>query len=164
MNITYNLYAGVYPRVYLPVLLPVVGRSTPVENVRQITSFYAKQTQFQKCKMNISTILAMRYENLGTLMGGKTKPKQTQLKPIQTQFKANKAKNKPNSNPICRKGKNERFCVDKELYDSFGDFPADSTTLKGANFKSKMFVDLVDLREAIGKMVKVYSREAILER
>jgi hypothetical protein len=55
----------------------------------------------------------MRYEILGTLMGGKTKPKQTQLKPIQTQlkpiqtqFKPNKAKNKPNSNPICRKRKN----------------------------------------------------------
>jgi len=27
-------------------------RSTTVENVRQITPFYAKQTQFQKYKMN----------------------------------------------------------------------------------------------------------------
>jgi hypothetical protein len=44
----------------------------------------------------------------------------------QTQFKPNKAKNKPNTNPIkaktnpiWRKGKNERFCVDKEPYDCF---------------------------------------------
>jgi len=73
--------------------------STTVENIRQINPFYAKQTQFQKCNKNINTFLTMRYENLGTLMGQKTKPKQTQLKPIQTQFKANKAKNKPNSNP-----------------------------------------------------------------
>ena len=79
--------------------------STSVENSLQITPFYAKQTQFQKCRMNINTSLAMRYENLGTLMGVKTKPKQTQLKPIQTQFKPNKAKNKPNSNPIYRKDK-----------------------------------------------------------
>ncbi len=28
-------------------------------------------------------------------------------------------KNKANSNPICRKGKNERFCVDKEPYYCF---------------------------------------------
>jgi len=30
------------------------------------------------------------------------------------------------------------------------------------NFKSRMLVDLVDLREAIDRMVKVYSREALL--
>jgi hypothetical protein len=71
-------------------------RSTPVENVRQINPFYAKQTQFQKWQKNINTYLTMRYGNLDTLMGVKTKPKQTQLKPIQTQFKPNKAKNKPN--------------------------------------------------------------------
>ena len=74
--------------------------STTVENVRQINPFYAKQTQFQKCKKNINAFLTMRYANFNTLMGQKTKPIQTQLKPIQTQFKANKAKNKPNSNPI----------------------------------------------------------------
>jgi hypothetical protein len=89
-------------------------RSTTVENSLQITPFYAKQSQFQKCKMNINTFLAMRYENLDTLMGAKTKPKQTQLKPIQTQFKANKAKYKPKTNPIfipfaaCKK---RNFCV-----------------------------------------------------
>jgi hypothetical protein len=64
-------------------------RSTIVENSLQITPFYAKQTQFQKWQKNINTFLAMRYENLGTLMGQKTKPKQTQLKPI-----------KPKTNPI----------------------------------------------------------------
>ncbi len=68
-------------------------RSTTVENSLQITPFYAKQTQFQKCKMSINTFLAMRYENLDTMVGGKTKPIQTQLKPIQSQ-------NKPNSKPI----------------------------------------------------------------
>jgi hypothetical protein len=126
--------------------------STTVENVRQITPFYAKQSQFYAFFAR-----KRRFHE-------KTKPKQTQLKPIQSQFKPKQTQFKPKNKPNCRKGKNKRFCVDKELYDSFGDFPADSTTLKGANFRSKMFVDLVDLREAIGKMVKVYSREALLER
>jgi len=57
-------------------------RSTTVENIRQITPFYAKQTQFQKWQKNINTYLTMRYRNLDTLMGVKTKPKQTQSKPI----------------------------------------------------------------------------------
>jgi len=56
-------------------------RSTTVENVRQITPFYAKQTQFQKWQKNINTFVTMRYGNLDALMGAKTKPKQTQFKP-----------------------------------------------------------------------------------
>ena len=68
-------------------------RSTPVENVRQITPFYAKQSQFQKCKKNINLDIKGIYKYLYRSPGQKTKPKQTQ-------FKANKAKNKPNSNPI----------------------------------------------------------------
>jgi hypothetical protein len=64
-------------------------RSTTVENSLQINPFYAKQTQFQKWQKNISTIITMRYANLSTGSDQKTKP-------IQTQFKANKAKNKPN--------------------------------------------------------------------
>jgi hypothetical protein len=56
--------------------------STPVENVRQINPFYAKQSQFQKWQKNINAFITMRYRNLDTLMGGKTKPIQTQSKPI----------------------------------------------------------------------------------
>jgi hypothetical protein len=52
-------------------------RSTPVENVRQITSFYAKQSQFY------------------AFLTGKRRFHQ-KTNPIQTQFKANKANNKPN--------------------------------------------------------------------
>jgi hypothetical protein len=81
--------------------------STPVENVRQINPFYAKQTQFQKCRININAFITMRYGISGTLMGQKTNP-------IQTQFKPNKANNKPNltqfkanSNPISE-AKNEK--------------------------------------------------------
>ena len=69
-------------------------RSTTVENSLQINPFYAKQSQF-------CAFLARKRR-----FHEKTKP-------IQTQFKANKAKNKPNSKPICRKAKNESFCVDK---------------------------------------------------
>jgi hypothetical protein len=78
----------------------------------------------------------MRYENLGTLMGVKTKPKQTQLKPIQTQFKANKAKNKPNSKPICRKAKNESFCVAKESYDRVNNATRGSYHPEGCQFQT----------------------------
>jgi hypothetical protein len=35
----------------------------------------------------------------------------------QSQFKPNLIQNKPNSNPIWRKAKNESFCADKEPYD-----------------------------------------------
>jgi hypothetical protein len=44
------------------------------------------------------------------------------------------------------------------------DFPADLITLKGANFKSKLLMDLFDLCVAIDRMVKVYLREILLER
>jgi hypothetical protein len=67
--------------------------STTVENVRQITPFYAKQSQF--CAFFARK---RRFHQ-------KTNPIQTQLKPIQTQFKPNKAKNKPNSNPIFAKNR-----------------------------------------------------------
>ena len=71
-----------------------VLRSTVVDNIRQIHPFYAKQTQFyaffvRKCRFHEKT------------------------NPIQTQFKANKAKNKPNltqnkpnSNPILKCSEN----------------------------------------------------------
>ena len=67
---------------------------------------------FGNDKMNINLDITTCYKILSAGSGQKTKP-------IQTQFKANKAKNKPNSNPIWRMGKNERFCVDKESYDCF---------------------------------------------
>ena len=62
--------------------------STPVENVRQIRPFYAKQTQF-------SPFFAPHrrfYE--------KTNPIRTQFKPNLTQNKPNLTQNKANSNPI----------------------------------------------------------------
>jgi len=62
----------------------------------------------------------------------KTNPIQTQFKPKQTQFKPKQTQFKPKQ-----------------------------TQFK-PNFKSRMLVDLVDLREAIDRMVKVYSREALL--
>ena len=62
--------------------------STPVENVRQIDSFYAKQTQF-------SSFFARKRR-----FCQKTKPIQTQFKPNLTQFKANLTQNKPKTNPI----------------------------------------------------------------
>ena len=87
------------------------------------TNFYVRiykqimqnKANFGNDIMNITLDMTSNYKNLARSTGQKTKP-------IQTQFKPNKAKNKPNlsqfqsqTNPIWRKGKNERFYVDKEL-------------------------------------------------
>jgi len=85
------------------------------------------KANFRNDKMNLSLDMTSNYKILSRWRGQKTKP-------IQTQFKANLSQNKPNltqykanSKPIskhvlsgvewanCRKGKNERFCMDKEL-------------------------------------------------
>ena len=79
-------------------------RSTPVENVRQITPFYAKQSQSQ-VGQNQPKLLYDKYIcNLGHLViqtnKANSNPIQTQLKPIQTQLKPIQTQNKPNSKPI----------------------------------------------------------------
>ena len=63
-------------------------RSTPVENVRQIHLFYAKQSQFYSFFAQ-----KRRFQE-------KTNPIQTQFKPNLTQNKPNLTQFKPNSNPI----------------------------------------------------------------
>jgi len=60
----------------------VLKRSTTVENIRQITPFYAKQTQFQKCKMNINTTVTMNYVILSHWLRQKNKPNKAKTKPI----------------------------------------------------------------------------------
>ena len=89
-------------------------RSTTVDNSLQITPFYAKQTQFQKWKMNINTFITMRYTKKGQLI----------IQTKQSQFKANKAKNKPNltqfkanSNPIYR-----LFLTNRQKFDRMGSY------------------------------------------
>ena len=52
--------------------------------------------------MCVCIFIAVIYEENGHSGHQKTKPIQTQLKPKQTQFKANKAKNKPKTNPIAK--------------------------------------------------------------
>jgi hypothetical protein len=63
-------------------------------------------------KMNITIDMTNNYEILSRCLRRKNKPNSNPIKPnsnpIQSQFKAN-----------YRKGKNERFCVDKELYYCF---------------------------------------------
>ena len=112
-----------------------IFRSTTVENVRQITPFYAKQTQFQKWQKNINTFLTMRYKILDTLMGQKTKPTQTQFKPKQTQFKPNLSRRSLERSRIYRKGENERFCVDREPYDCFNNASRGIYHPKGCQFQ-----------------------------
>jgi hypothetical protein len=64
--------------------------STTVENVRQITPFYAKQTQFDGGPNEHKLRYEKQLQDIIPLAQAKK----------QTQFKANKAKYKANSNPI----------------------------------------------------------------
>ncbi len=73
--------------------------------------------------MNTTLDMTSNYKILSLRRGQKTKPIQSQFKPNLTQNKPNLTQNKPNlsqfqsqTNPICRKDKNERFCADKEPY------------------------------------------------
>jgi hypothetical protein len=61
-------------------------RSTPVKNVRQITPFYAKQTQFWKWQNEHKHLRNNDIRKNGQLV----------IQTKQSQFKPNKAKNKPN--------------------------------------------------------------------
>ncbi|MCP4609150.1 MAG: hypothetical protein GY845_10605 [Planctomycetes bacterium] len=66
-------------------------RSTPVENIRQITPYLKKQTQFQKCKIMQAQYIQGIMKNIAASGHKKTNPIQTQFKPktkpIQTQFR-----------------------------------------------------------------------------
>jgi hypothetical protein len=74
---------------------------------------------FRNDKMNINTLITMRYGNLGTLDGcknkAKTNPIKANTKPIQTQFNPIQSQFNPIQTQFNERGKNESFCVDKEL-------------------------------------------------
>jgi len=70
--------------------------STTVEIALQIHSILTNKPNFRNDKMNIKAFITMRYGNLDTLIGQKTKPIQTQFKPIKAKINSIKA----NSNPI----------------------------------------------------------------
>jgi len=85
-------------------------RSTK-DYVRKNNLFMQNKANFQKVKLNVNNVLTKGYEQMDTWSIRKTKPIQSQLKPIkansnpiQTQFKANtkpiQSQYKANSNPI----------------------------------------------------------------
>ncbi len=79
--------------IYVPIRHP----STSVENVLQISPFYAKQTQFTKCPNRLNYL----YNNeLCDFYQSDKSQKQTQFKPNQTQFKPISRPNKAKTNPI----------------------------------------------------------------
>ena len=92
------------------------------------------KANFRTIIIVVSSFLTSEYEILSRLSGQKTKP-------IQTQFKANKAKNKPNSNPNkanYRKTKMNAFVWIRSFTMKYCDFLADFTTLKGANAETAL--------------------------
>jgi hypothetical protein len=79
--------------------------STTVENVRQISPFYAKQSQCQVGQNQHKYFYNNEIRKIGQLV---IQTKQTQFKANKANFKPNLTQNKPNKNPIkpiCRKGK-----------------------------------------------------------
>jgi hypothetical protein len=89
--------------------------STTVENSLQITPFYAKQTQFQKTIINVNSYMKSIYENSGTCWIEKTKPIQTQFKPNKAKNKPNLSQNKANSKPIVERVKMNAFARTRNL-------------------------------------------------
>ena len=63
-------------------------RSTKVY-VRKNKLFMQNKANFQKVKLNVNNVLTKDYDRMDTWSIRKTKPIQSQLKPIQSQFKAN---------------------------------------------------------------------------
>ena len=78
--------------------------STTVENSLQITPFYAKQSQFQKRQNEHNFRHDKILRDFMPLTGPKNKPNskpiQTQFNPKQSQLKPIQTQNKPNSKPI----------------------------------------------------------------
>ncbi len=63
--------------------------STTIESSLQNKLFMQNKANFRKVKLNITKVLTKDYEQMDTWSIRKTKPIQSQLKPIQSQFKAN---------------------------------------------------------------------------
>ena len=89
-------------------------------------------------KINLNTFIAMRYEEMDNWLFRQTKPIQTQFKPNLTQFKPNLSQNKAKTKPICRKAKNESFCVDKGLYNDINNVTREIYHPKGCQFKPNL--------------------------
>jgi hypothetical protein len=62
---------------------------TNVMSALQIKLFMQNKANFQKVKFNVTNLLTREYVQMDTWSIRKTKPIQSQLKPIQSQFKAN---------------------------------------------------------------------------
>ncbi len=77
--------------------------STYIESSLQIKLFMQNKPNFQKVKLNVNRVLTKDYEQKDTWSIRKTKPIQSQLKPIkanQSQFKANIMPKQTQTNPI----------------------------------------------------------------
>ncbi len=88
----------------------------PIITYYQTHSILTNKANFEDDQMSANLITIKDYEANGHSGHQKTKPIQTQLK------------------PIYRKGKNERFCVDKEPYDCFNNVTRGFYHPKGCPF------------------------------
>jgi hypothetical protein len=99
--------------------------------------FMQNKANFRNDKMNINTIVTMRYVNSDTWQSGKTKPIQTQFKAKQSQFwakiKGVKAKTNPIQTQFDERPKMNAFAWIRSHTMVLLMLLADFTTLKGAN-------------------------------
>ncbi|MCP4607659.1 MAG: hypothetical protein GY845_02935 [Planctomycetes bacterium] len=87
-------FPGVYPRCEHTCFS--VGGSTTVENIRQITPYLKKQTQFQKCQMMQAQYIQGIMRNIAASGHEKTNPIQTQFNPTCRCVALSEAGFKPN--------------------------------------------------------------------
>jgi hypothetical protein len=82
-----NLYFDIVSNFVLRIsYVAILGISTLVESALQIRLFMQNKANFRKSQMNVNKVLTRDYKKR-TLGGvGKTNPKQTQFKAIQSQF------------------------------------------------------------------------------
>ncbi len=73
---------------------------TNVMSALQINLFMQNKANFQKVKLNVNRVLTKDYDQMDTWSIRKTKPIQSQLKPIKANSKPILTQNKANSNPI----------------------------------------------------------------
>ena len=72
---------------------------TDVRKTLQINLFMQNKANFRKVKLNVNKVITMAYDQLDTWSIRKTKPIQSQLKPIKANFNPKQTQNKPNACP-----------------------------------------------------------------
>ena len=110
---------------------PLYARTLRIITYFQIHSIMQNKPNLGNDKMSINLYTTKDYEKNADFRHGKTKPKQTQFKANKAKNKPNLTQNKPNSKPI---QKMNAFAWIRSFTVVFCGFLTEFITLKGTNF------------------------------